>query len=349
MAFDVSKLNDLIEYHDPIIQVVEEESLLREIPSIQVHEGVCPAIHRYTYIIPNITIGDCCEGVESAGEAIEKDFELVCYKVQESFCETDLAKLFRGAGRKLRYTAGREDAGRAGEIIVEANRAAFLLAFNKLLLLGDKTSPDVNLNKIDGWITQARAGGAIEINITTGNIWEALVQIYLQLTASGLSAIYGDRILVFVPFQFGEFYYLQMAANRLIYGDPVRGTIYGLPNVAFIPTHALDGAPADTTYTVFATPERNIIGLVSNIDDEYVHDWKYVLDRQGEYYLWRIKGCIGVGVIDPEVTVVATIAKSVANNPISTVNVNILNEPLLVGTNPAGANGGLLTDTTAGA
>lgn len=327
MAYDVSKLNDLIiERMDPIIQVVEEQSLLRVLEgNIEEHESPCPSTYRATYIIPDVTITNCCEPYKSGGDTLEKSFDVECYKAGDFYCEKDIAKLFRGAGRKVKYTAGAEDAGAAGDYINKANVDDFIAKFNKLLLLGDKANPNKNLAKIDGWVTQAIAGGAQQINIDSGNLWEAYVKIYLALTNNPLYAIYGEQMLAFVPSQYANLLSLLMIANRVTYPDAPADGLLGLPNVKVVPTHAFDN-----NNTIFMVPARNLVAIMSDKGDEYTYDWDYIKDKEGEYYLWRIKGCIGVGIYDPTHAVVATIDPSVANNITSTINVNILNTPLEV-------------------
>lgn len=356
MAIDVSTINNIIiERLDPIIQMIEQDSLLRVLRGeIEEHEGPCPATYRATYLIPDVTITGCCEPYNGGGTTKQKDFSVECWKAGDDYCETDLAKLYRGAGRKVKYTAGAEDAGAAGEYVARANWLAFIDQFNRQILLGDKTSSDPKMNHFDGWITQALrpndttpGTGATEVTIASGNLWEAYVQIYLLLAANPQYRIYGRELLLFVPEVFAELYNLLILANRLVYPDASTTGVLGLPNITVVPVNALDTLDDDGNYTIFLVPAKNLVAIVSDRDDEYVYDWDYIKDRDGEYYLWRIKGCLGLGVYDERFAVVAHIAPSVASNVGSTINVNILNESLTVATNPAGANGGLLTDTTA--
>lgn len=334
MAFDVSLLNDIIiERLDPIIQVIEEDSLLRVLDgSIDSTEAPCPSVYRATYLIPDVPILPCCSGYGEAGSARQKDFEVACYMSALFYCETDLAKLFRGAGNKVKYTAGSEGAGAAGEAICRANQADFIKKFNKLLLLGDKASSDTDLNPIDGWITQAIAGGAVQPTITAGNLWAAFVQILFALPKE--SAIYGEQLVMFVPNKFRKFYKLFFAYNRLWYGDSnMLDDIYGTDGVRIVYTHALDD-----TNQILLTPSKNLVAIVSDNGDEYTYEWDYIKNwKDGDRYGWRIKGCIGVGLYDPTMAVVATISDEIAANTTVAIDVNIVNQPVQVEQVTAGA------------
>lgn len=328
MAFDVSLLNDLItERLDPMIQVVEEESLLRVLDGyIDTTEAPCPGVYRATYIVPDVPILPCCSGYGAAGSAFQKDFEVACYFSGLHYCETELAKLFRGAGRKVKYTAGAEDAGAAGELICRANVTDFINKFNKLLLLGDTSSSDANLNRIDGWITQAIDGGARQPAITATSLWGAFVQMLFALPEG--YTIYGDRLVMFVPHKFRKFYQLFFAYNRLWFGDNagILDSVYGTDGIEIVYTHALD-----ETNQVLLTPARNLVAIVSDRDDEYTYDWDYVKDiTVGDRYVCRIKGCIGVGLYDPEMAVAANIPDEIAANTNISIDVNIINNPLVV-------------------
>lgn len=330
MAIDVSELNDIIEERlGPIIQIVEEESLLRVLDGeIEEHEGPCPGVYRATYYVPDVTITDCCEGYEGAGSAYHKDFEMVCYQSGDNYCEKDLAKLYRKAGRKVKYTAGREDAGAAGELVARANLADFLKKFNKMLVLGQIANGD----RIDGWITQALAEGAQTPTITASSLWGAYIQMLFALPEDYV--IYGERLVMLVPYKFRKYYQLFFAFNRLWFGDnSVLNDVYGTDGIEIVYTRTLDD-----TNQVLLTPARNLVAIVSDKDDEYVYEWDYIKNwKDGNRYIWYVKGCIGVGLYDAQFAVVATIPNNIVSNTNLALDVNLINQPIEVTTTTAPA------------
>lgn len=327
MAIDISTLEQLpVLYPDLIIKKVYEDTLLYRFP-IETTTNLTPGPYRVRIFDPVAHLSKCCQPYNGNSNITEKDVEVICLKDGQTYCEDDLARVIRNAD--FRFTAGQESAGSLQQVITEGQLYAFLEAIDKLLFQGDTTSADTNLNLYDGLLKQAIEDGGQEINVTTGNLYTAIVQGVLALPEAALKM---GTIAVFVPERYGLMYQLAFATAKLLYRNDLGDMVVpGLDMVTIIPTRGLTGLNQ-----MLITPLRNVRYLTNRKEDLHTYEWKYIVDKDGDYYIWRVKTLYGIMLVFEDYSVVLNIDESVVSAPIA-IDVNIVNNPLNVAVQDAAA------------
>lgn len=309
MAIDISSLEQL-PILDPnlVTRKIYEDTILNRI-NIEVVTGATPGPYRFRIFDPVAHLSKCCQPYNGNSNVTEKDLEVICFKDGQTYCETDLAQIIRNTD--FRFTAGKETAGSLEMAITEGQMAAFLEAVDKLTFQGNTTSSDPNLNLYDGWLKQARDNGGTVITADTGNLYDAIINGFLALPEDALKM---GQIAIFVPERYGLMFRLALTSLRLFVDNPKNDlNVPGLGNdVVIIPTRGLTGVDS-----MLVTPLRNLRYLTNQKADLNTFEWKYIVDKDGDYYIWRVKAIYGVALIFEDWSVVVDVDPSVLTNPIA--------------------------------
>lgn len=341
MALDITGLQEFIKLvPDLVSTTIYQDSILNRMPvAVNEYPYSDPGKFKVRRIISSANLSDCCVINDGTTKFAESELEAVCILDRETICEADMASILRNGD--IVYTAGNESAGSLGELIVREKLQAHIDAIDMLAFLGDKTSLDNNLNKLDGWITQAEASlantdtttRATQLNIATGNVWTAFNQMKAALP---INARKWGQVGVFVPEEFVDAYntYFINANNFNVMPDLTNSNPYsnrpvvGNSNFILVPVSALNG-----TGQYMMTPFKNLVYLYSRKNDVNTVSWRYSEDL--ERYVWRVKHIMGVGFLATAYVVFGEIDDSVMTGNFA-VDVNIVS--------PLGANGGVATD-----
>lgn len=343
MAINLTGLQDYVRLYPALLEkLTYRDSVLG---LFQAHTGNDPGKVLIRIYDANANLSNCCTTPDDTDNVNEKEVEAICLQSRSEYCETDLAKLLNDGS--IRYTAGNESAGKAEEIITDQRLAAVQIAIDRLVFQGDKDSLDSNLNKLDGLIKQATdATDSVKLNITQGNAYSAILQVILAIPAEAYDL---GRVAIFVPKELESAYQAALISlNQFNYNPGVivndnvnrRQSFPGFGEIDIVGTRGLNG-----TNTIIATPYNNVHWLTSLEGDHTTMKWGYA--EYHEKYYWYVKFILGITFGIDEYVVVATLDPSVITTPYSQ-SVTIQNDPLNVAvTAPLGANGGVLTDTTA--
>jgi hypothetical protein len=320
MAIDIGALENIpVLYPELISRKIYEDTILNRI-QIETIEGAHPGSYKLRILDINAHLSACCAPYVGDDGLIETDAEVICLKDGMTYCETDFANVLRNSS--VRYTAGQEDAGEFELFLSEEHLKVFLEAIDKLVFQGDTASADTNLNLYDGLIKQSLASQAA-IATTATNLYDAFVQAFLALPEDALRM--GGDIAIFVPWRWGLLYRLALTRFRLLIDNDFNDlNVPGLGDLVVIPTRGMDGSGQ-----IFVTPLANIRYITNRREDLNTYEWRYVVDRTGDYYIWRVKAIFGVTLVIPEWSVVMTVPDTVAAGNI-TFDVNVINDPLNV-------------------
>lgn len=334
MAIDISGLTLLAQRSPEIIgKLLNRETVLR---MFQPHEGYNPGPALLRLYEGGGDLGPCCEIPEGSGEFTEVLTQVACILSGNEFCEQDLARYLNDLS--FRFTAGAENIDSTlEELITDQELAKIALNIDRLVFQGDTTSPNNNLNRIDGLIKLARenADPANVITIpATADIYSAIQQIIMAIPVEAYDQ--GD-IAILVGRDVAKAIQAALVGNDMFNYNPGSRGVYdpiawpGVAGVSIIPTRGLDG-----TNTIIATPLNNIHWLTNLTDDYMALDWDY--SKYHQRYYFRTKFLLGLAFAMYDNVVLATFPAAVLTNGSSTA-VSIVS--------PLGTNGGVLTTETA--
>lgn len=312
MAIDISGLQEYVKLYPELLgRLTMRDSILS---LFNVHEGEDPGRTLIRIYEPGTTLGECCADSESNASIDEKEINSVCIAERQTFCETDLAAILRDG--TIRYTAGRENAGSMEEIITNQQLASLQKTLDILVFQGDTDSTNPNLNKIDGLIKQAQeAADSTKLDITTGNLYQALQQIILSTNIDAFD--YGRGLAVFVPQEVYNALSVALIGMNLYHYTPQNADLEdnfrpvrlpGFPNVDIIGARGLNG-----TNTIIATPLDNIHWLTSLKEDHMTMSWIY--NDYHERYKYYVKFILGLTFGIDEYVTIATIDPAVIAAP----------------------------------
>lgn len=334
MAIDISGLTLLAQRSPEIIgKLLNRESVLRMFVP---HEGYNPGPALLRLYEGGGDLGACCEVPEGSGEFSQVQTTVACILSGNEFCEQDLATYLNDLN--FRFTAGSESLdGTLEEMVTDQELAKIALNLDRLVFQGDTTSPNANLNRIDGLIKLARENADPDNVITipaTSNIYAAIEQVIMAIPVEAYDQ--GD-IAILVGRDVAKAIQAALVGNDMFNYNPGSRGVYdpiawpGVAGVSIIPTRGLDG-----TNTIIATPLNNIHWLTNLADDYMTLSWGYTEYHQ--LYYFRTKFLLGLTYAIYDNVVLATFDAAVLTNGSSTA-VSIVS--------PLGSNGGVLTTETA--
>lgn len=341
MAWDLSGLTRFVdECNVPLIRktVFNESPFIDQLPNWITGIKTCSTIG---LLGVDVTLGDCACGFTPADDAEinKREICVACIQIMGEICDLDLTEYF--TGKYIRRTAGQENIeDELYREFIEAFLADIRLKTEILVFMGDTDSADQNLKHFDGFlkIIEEDTPAENKFNITTGNAQTALAQLGKRITRDMRAR---GEVVVIVDPQIQ--YSLAMSAWAICPCQP--GQTYDsyttLPNgLRIIPVEGLRDTGA-----IIITPIQNlIVGTDFANDRETFKFW-----FSDDFQVWRyiVKFYLGVQIAFPEEVIYATLSQAVLDSvSMGQIDVNVLN-PVTVETDPAGANGGLLTDTTA--
>lgn len=341
MAWDLSGLTPYVEECNvPLIRktVFNESPILDQLPNWITGIKTCATIG---LLGVNVTLDDCACGFNPSDDAdIDKrEICVACIQIMGEICDLDLTEYF--TGKYIRRTAGEENIEEElYREFIEAFLADIRLKTDILVFQGDTTSADKNLNKFDGFlkIIANETPAANKFQITTGNAQTAMMQLAKRITRDMRAR---GEVVAFVDPQIQ--YSLAMSAWAACPCQPGQTfeSYTTLPNgLRIIPAEGLRD-----TGDVIITPIQNFVVGTDFANDRETFKFWFSDDNQ----VWRyiVKFYLGVQIVFPEEVIFANLSAAVLDSVSQgLIDVNVLN-PVTVQTDPAGANGGLLTDTTA--
>lgn len=321
MGLNISSLEQVpVLFPELVLTKVYEDTILNRI-AISTIEGQDPGIFKIRILDVKANLSPCCTPYVGQDNVIERMAEVICFKDGQTYCETEFAQVLRD--HSVVYTAGNESAGSFELTLSEAHLAAFLEAVDVLVFQGDKASSDTNLNLYDGLIKQAETEGGVVVTTTATNLYGAFVEAYLALNEDAIKM--GGDIFAFVPVRWGELFKLALTQFRLLVANEKEDlNVPGLETLKVIPTRGMNGAGK-----ILLTPQKNIRYITNRKPDLHSYEWKYIVDKDGDYYIWRVKTIFGITLVIPEWAVIMTVPAGVVNGQI-VFNVNIVNEALTV-------------------
>lgn len=340
MGWDLSGLSTFVdECNVPLLRktVFNESPVIDQLPNWITGIKTCSTLG---LLGVDVTLGDCkCGFDDNTNTDIDKrEICVACIQISGELCDLDLAEYF--TGKYIRRSAGEENIENdLYREFIEAWLANVRLKTDILTFQGDTDSLDPNLNKFDGFlkIIEEQTPAGNKYNVTSGNAQTAMMLLGKKITRNMKAR---GEVVAFVDPQLQ--YSLAMSAWASCSCQP--GQTYEsylmLPNgLRLIPAEGLRDTGA-----VIITPIQNFVVGTDFANDRETFKFWFSDDNQ----VWRyiIKFYLGVQIAFPDEVIYATLSQSVLDSVSSgQYDVNLLNQPLIVATDPAGANGGLLTDT----
>lgn len=177
MAIDISSLSEYVKIYPSLLLNNFYENLTIANANVYDVSGIVPGKFSARFLDVKGNLQQCCTVPTNSDKVAERVSKAVCIMDGEDYCEVDLSAVLSNAvaeADRVRFTAGKENAGSVEQIITEAHINAFVEALETLSWVGDVTSPDSNLNKVDGLITIAEADGAKQVDVTSGSAFDVI-------------------------------------------------------------------------------------------------------------------------------------------------------------------------------
>lgn len=242
MAIDVTKLTIIPQRQREIITVnVLQKSVL---DYFQPHVGYVKGNAILRIFEASSELRACCTPRSGNSEFDEIETPVVCIEDGQEFCPPNLMEALNDFA--FRVTGGNYTIdNQLVEQFTAGQLAAFTDAINRLVFFGDTASSDPNLALLDGLIKKANANilAANKINVTSGNVYDVMLQIVRSLNPDGYKLGGYD---IFVPIEFAtalQVAYIGMKfdISNINAGEYTQMTFPGFSGIRIIPTSGLNG------------------------------------------------------------------------------------------------------------